>query len=305
MFNFLKKKELHEDGTFDESGVDAGDFVDQKPLDEKESEIYTDLSIHPEWHLPEEEVYVYRFLNQELPPLQPNQVSVYGVEIKEKDGGLIVDAFVRNSLSKGIQMKPAAIIILDKQGETVARQPFDLSAVGTIPGKSSRPWTFLFPPSSIRDSEKEIPAQGWRLALELKKKPTKHSLDLSDHWKESLPQEEAQRLHQLVDSMKPPKAGEVNFFGLDARQADNGDLHVTLLIRNGSEQGLTLRQLPLRFEDRSEEVVAEGGFKLKSLTVNMNTSKPWTFIFPAESLKKTGFGFVEMEGLSSTEVMEI
>lgn len=286
MFNFLKKKESLAEGSFDESGVDARSFVNHELLEKKEKEVFTDLSIHPEWHLPEEEVYVYRFLNQELPPLRPNQVSVYGVEIKEKDGGLIVDAFVRNSLSKGIQMKPASILVLDKQGETVARQSFDLSAVGTVPGKSSRPWTFLFPPSSIHESEEKIPVHGWRLALELRKKPAKHGLDLSEHWRESLPPKEVQKLRRLVESMKPPKAGEVNFFGLDARQSDNGDLHVSLLIRNGTEQDLTLRKLPLRFEDGSEEVVAEGGFKLKSLTVKVNTSKPWTFIFPADTLKK-------------------
>ncbi|WP_281974557.1 accessory Sec system S-layer assembly protein [Halobacillus litoralis] len=287
MFNFLKKKEADDHVQYDESGIDAGELVDKERLSEnKDEEVFTDLSIHPEWQLPEEEVYVYRFLNNDLPPLRPNQVSVHGVEIKPKDGGLVVESFVRNSLAKGIQLKPAAILVLDKQGETVARKNFDLNAVGTIPGRSSRPWSFLFPPSSIINKEGEIPVHGWRLAIELKKKPAKHKLDLEESWSETLESEEVEKLDRFVDSITPPKPGEMNFLSLEAKQVDTGDLHVTLLLRNGSDRDLAMKHLSLRVEDASGEVAAEGGFKLKDLEVKANTSKPWTFIFPPKSIKK-------------------
>ncbi|WP_394218239.1 accessory Sec system S-layer assembly protein [Halobacillus trueperi] len=284
MFNFLKKREKDFEA-YDENGIDADDMMDGQELSSGEREVFTDLSLHPNWHLPEEEVYVYRFLNQELPPLRPNQISVYGVDVKEKDGGLIVDGFVRHSLSKAIQLKPATVLVLNQQGETIARQPFDLGNLGNIPRKSSRPWTFLFPPSSIVQKDGKTLEHDWRLALELNKKPAAHKLDLDLQWKEKLPEEKVTKLTQLVTSMSPPKKGEINFYGLDARHADNGDLHVTLLIRNGNEKDITLNYLPLRFEDASCDIVAEGGFKLKSLSVKANASKPWSFIFPADSLK--------------------
>ncbi|SEH44233.1 accessory Sec system S-layer assembly protein [Halobacillus karajensis] len=286
MFNFKKKKESPQEQGFDASGVNAEGFAGDRHLSEEDTEIYTDLSIHPDWHLPEEEVYVYRFLNQELPPLRPNQVSVYGVEVKEKDGGLIVDAFVRNSLRKGIKMKTASILILDKQGETIARKTFDLTKVGTIPGGASRPWTFLFPPSSVFHDAGNLPVHGWRLALELKQ-TTEHTLDLDERWKEALTIEDFTKLKKLVSPLSPPKNGEVNFFSLYASQSDQGDLHVNLLIRNGSNKDLTLRNLPLRVEDATEEVIAEGGFQLNSLLVKAHTSKPWAFVFPADTLAKT------------------
>ncbi|WP_337020404.1 SLAP domain-containing protein, partial [Oceanobacillus massiliensis] len=45
-------------------------------------------------------------------------------------------------------------------------------------------------------------------------------------------------------------------------------------------------QIPLGFSDASNKEVAKGSFNLGGMEVNANTSKPWTFVFPANFIEE-------------------
>lgn len=247
---------------------------------DSEKEVQTKLSIHPKWNISTEQMYVLRFLNNELPPLKPNQISLAGIDLKKVDKGVEVTAFVRNSLNKGIKFETVHLILLDADKQVIAKHAFDLSKMGELPGTSSRPWEFLFPNASIQG---EVSTENWTLAFELKEK---HSLDLDENWEKSLASESKQQLEKIVNSIDPPKPGEVNFMGLQIKLEENGDIHATVLIRNGHHKNISIEQLPLQVEDAAGDIVAKGGFKLGSFEVKANTSKPWTFIFPASMVTK-------------------
>ena len=167
---------------------------------------------------------------------------------------------------------------------SLARKSFDLRVLGTIPAESSVPWVFVFEKESVQ--AEEIPQTDWKLAFELKKEKGPHTLDLEESWEKSLADTDKEKLAELVKKITPPKPGEVNFMGIQARIDNDGALHTTLLIRNGSEKNMKLEQIPLIIEDASGEVIAKGGFVLDNFEVKANTSKPWTFIFPKELLLK-------------------
>ncbi|WP_108668986.1 accessory Sec system S-layer assembly protein [Peribacillus acanthi] len=246
-----------------------------------DASIDTELSFHPTWEVPTEQMYVYRFLNNDLAPLKPNQISLSGIELRQEGESLVVVAFVRNSLDKGIKFNDVQLLLMDAEKKPIARHTFDMSVLGEIPGRSSRPWMFTFPAASVM--QKEFSSKDWTLAFELKQK---HRLDLHESWEEQLSSEDKEKLNKLVDSLEAPKEGEVNFMGVQAKLSDNGDLHATILIRNGSTKNIQLQQVPLKVIDATDEVVAQGGFQLE-LEVKANTSKPWTFIFPSSMITAT------------------
>ncbi|WP_138419947.1 accessory Sec system S-layer assembly protein [Aquibacillus sediminis] len=282
MLPFFKKKKK----TGAENSIDAADLLGgTNELDENHEEIDTDLSFHPDWNVPEEEKYVYAFHNTELSPLKPNQLSLSGINMEVKGERYIFTAFIRQTLSKNIQLKETPILLLGPNQEKLARKVFDLSKVGTIPSKTSRPWFFIFEPKDFY-SKTEIPREDWSLAFELKPSNRKHQLDLAQTWKESLADETIEHLENIVSNATPLKPGEVNFMGISIKQHDNQDLAVTLLIRNGSEKNINLEQIPLKVEDASGDVIAQGNFKLNQFEVKANTSKPWTFIFPKSMVTK-------------------
>nr|WP_295975230.1 accessory Sec system S-layer assembly protein [uncultured Bacillus sp.] len=285
MLGFFKrdKKNIAKDG--------EDHTVDSKELLGEETES-TGREVKTKLHFPlgitvsQEERYYYQFLNNELPLLKENQISLSGIEVdKEEDGSVTVKAFIRNSLPKDISFnQPVPLLLLGPDELPLARKMFNLAILGNIPPESSIPWVFTFEEKFV--NAHEIPQTDWKLAFELKKEKGPHALDLEESWEKSLADTDKEKLAELVKRITPPKPGEVNFMGIQAQLDKDGALHATLLIRNGSDKNVKLEQMPLIVEDASGEVVAEGGFILDNFEIKANTSKPWTFIFPKELLKK-------------------
>ncbi|WP_163539770.1 accessory Sec system S-layer assembly protein [Gracilibacillus sp. YIM 98692] len=281
MFPFLRKKSKKNKQV--EHEIDAQDVLeDGEESNEDEELVDTSLSIHPKWHLPEEEKYVFAFHNNGAKPLKKNQLSIATVDLEERDGQFHFVALIRQTLEKSIELAESTICLLDEDHQIVGRKNFDLTEVGKIPPMSSRPWEFVFTKEDLQDNS-VTPNANWSLAFELKKK---HQLDLEDSWKKSLASESIEKLEQIVASAQPLKPGEVNLMGIDAKVTDDQQLAVTILIRNGANKDITLEKLPLMVSDASGEAVARGAFSLDGLQVKSNTSKPWRFIFPSSLLLK-------------------
>ena len=280
MLDFFKrdKKKIAKDG--DDHTVDSMDLLGEN-TESTGKEVKTHLYLPPQSQISQEEKYYYQFINNELPLLKENQISLSGIEVKKEGERVFVKAFIRNGLPKAIRLQEQVpLTLLGPDGETLARQEFNLTTLGELPAESSQPNVFVFEKESIHVSE--IPQTDWKLAFELKKSKKPHALDLEESWEKSLADTGKEKLEQLVKSVTPPKPGEVNFMGIQAQIDDNGALHTTLLIRNGGEKNIRFEQLPLIVEDASGEVIAKGTFKFDKLEVKANTSKPWTFIFPKE-----------------------
>jgi accessory Sec system S-layer assembly protein len=270
-----------------ETVISSDDLLEGETVDQEQAEedIETELSIHPDWNLSREDEYSYRFLNLECPPLKPNQVSLSGISLVDLGNrSYRATAFVRNSLDKTINIGKTTLVLQNTNDELLGRKEFDLQEIGDIPARSSVPWHFIFTHKDL--FTEDLPHEGWKLAFMLKPSSRKHSLDLAKSWQTSLASEDKKKLEELVDSMTPPKLGEVNFMNLQAKFNENGDLHATMLIRNGSDKNVNLEQIPLHVEDATGDVIAKGGFKLEDFTVKSNTSKPWTFIFPKSMVTK-------------------
>ncbi|KAB8133093.1 accessory Sec system S-layer assembly protein [Gracilibacillus oryzae] len=281
MFPFLDKRRKSKAN--DEQEINAADVLGEDVGTETgDEEIETTLSIHPSWNLPEEEKYVFAFHNSDAKPLKPNQISITTVDLEERKHEFQFITLIRHSVNKAINLRTANIVLLDDEKRTIIKKSFDLSSVGKLPAKSSRPWKFTFSKKELAKINAE-PNSNWTIAFELKKK---HQLDLEDSWKESLAQDSIEQLEKIVESAKPLKAGEVNFMGIEAKLMEDNQLSVTILIRNGAERDLNIEKLPLMVTDASGEVIAKGGFQFETLTIKANTSKPWRFLFPASLLLK-------------------
>ena len=133
-----------------------------------------------------------------------------------------------------------------------------------------------------------LPGEGWQLAFNLISLRG-HQLDLDETWKTQLPQEQQDALAEIVKTL--PKLGktEVNFTGLQVKLQENGNLAASIFIRNGNDKAINLEQIPLEIIDANGKKVASGSFKTDPvLTVQPNSTKPWTFIFPAELVDADG-----------------
>ncbi|MED1672551.1 accessory Sec system S-layer assembly protein [Pallidibacillus thermolactis] len=286
MFKFFTnktKQNLKKDGL--DNTVDSIDILSNRPDTPQQGsnkEVYTKIYYHPSWNIDQEQRYVLNFLNNDLAPLKPNQLSLSGIKLLQTPKGLVVTAFVRSSLQKAVTFRELPLILLDDKKETIAKHVFDGNELGKIPAESSMPWQFNFPKESLK--KQNFSLENWTLAFNLSY--TKHRLDLEETWEKRLTKEEKEKLHQIVEQLPKLKKNELNFTGLQAKLAENGDFHVTVFLRNGSEKDIKLEKIPLQVTDATGDVVAEGGFSMGNFMIKANTTKPWTFIFPASLIKK-------------------
>lgn len=285
MFPFFRKKQTELDQLKNEGRESAVQSSEITGTDAGESsqKVETELSLHPAFQISKEQMYVLRFLNNELPPLKANQLALAGIEWAEQPDGLAVTAFVRNSVNNGVKLTSIPLLLINEKEEVKARHYFDLSGLGEIPAASSRPWTFVFPPASV-DQQVELGRENWTLAFDLSVE--EHTLDLAESWEASLPEEEKRKLEDIVEQLGAPRKSELNLTGLQANIAEDGQLHTVVLLRNGHSRTIHIDKLPLQVLNGQQEVIAEGQFHFDSFEVKGNTTKPWTFIFQRELIKK-------------------
>jgi accessory Sec system S-layer assembly protein len=281
MLSFFKKKNNKKQGS--DSVIDSESLLGDKAAGEStEQSVSTELYYTPDMKISQEDRYYFQFLHNELPPLKPNQISLAGIEMKQEGSEWHVIAFVRNSVAPGIRFTHMPLSLVGPNGEKLGQKSFDLSFLGQLPGNTSTPWMFIFDESDMLT--KDVPAEGWKLAFEVR---PPHLLDLAETWEQNLPQEEKASLKNLVEkTLPPPKVGEVNFTGIQAKFAEDGSLRTTVLIRNGNNFDINIQQVPLIVEDANGLIVAQGVFELQDFGVKSNASKPWTFIFPSEMISK-------------------
>ena len=147
LFSFFKKTEK----TGSESTIGSEEIIDGLNASTNTDEVETTLSLHPEWNVPQEQEYVFRFLSNELEPLKPNQISLSGIDIdvEPANGSWLVKAFFRSSLDQQISVGSVELMLLDEEGKTLASDEFDLKELGDIPARSARPWVFVFTKDNI------------------------------------------------------------------------------------------------------------------------------------------------------------
>lgn len=291
MLSFFKRKKTTDEeikSTGSENAVSAKDLLNLDGAETEgnpDEEVYTELSLHPDWNIPQEQEYVFRFLNNELPPLNRDEVSLSGIEIEKNAKQVVCSAFVRSSINQAIELGTTTLLLIG-ENEILGRKEFDLTQLGHLPACSSRPFQFVFEQKDLYKPIAVIDTEVWGLAFELQSENRNHTLDLAESWEKSLADEDKERLRNMVESIAPPKPGELQFVGIQSKFMDNGKLQVSILIQNGSQQNIKLQQLPLVVEDASGEIVAQGGFVLEDLEIKPNTSKPWNFVFPTSLLTK-------------------
>lgn len=281
LFNLFKKTEK----TGSDSTIDSEEILEGSAQSEGTDEVETTLSLHPEWALSQEQEYVFRFLANELEPLKPNQISLSGIDIdvEPANGSWLVKSFFRSSLEQSISVGSVELMLLDAEGKTLASQEFDLKELGDIPGKSARPWVFVFTKENI--FAEEPPAENWKLAFNVQSM-VPHKLELEQAWEDGLTAEQKEALEKVVENMPKLKPREVNFAGFQVKKQDDGSIAASIFIRNGHSKQINIEKLPLELIDATGEIVARGSFDLAPLSVKANTSKPWTFIYPKEMVQK-------------------
>lgn len=285
LFSFFKKT----DKVGTDSAIDSKDLGQGTNQENNLNTVETKLSFHPDWQVPQEQRYIFNFLANELQPLKPNQLSLaaINIEVDPQTKAWNVKAFVRSTLEKEIQLGEIELLLLDKDDKQIASKSFNFGELGALPAKSARPWVFTFEKNTL--ATEEVPEDGWKIAFNLISLRG-HQLELDETWKKQLPEDQQEALKKIVNDLPKLGKNEVNFTGIQAKIHDDKSLVTSIFIRNGNNKVINIEQLPLEIVDANGKLVAKGAFRLDpALSVQPNSTKPWTFIFPEDLVSKEEF----------------
>lgn len=134
--------------------------------------------------------------------------------------------------------------------------------------------------------EQRIASGDWKIYIETRS----HRLLLHENWERAVSTKDREKFQELFDASPSPRENELLFLPVRAGINYENHLFATVLIQNGSKQDLFFENFPLIINDASM-LAAEHRFTIKELVVKANTSTPWTFIFPKDTVKQKNLDF--------------
>jgi len=300
MFSFFKNWFGKEQGELknelqEEAAIDINELSDAEADVEKNgntqaagnAKVHTELSLHPMWEqeLDDEKKYTLRFLQAELPDMVRGMISVTGFSMIPQPNGLTVAMFFRNSLDHPVRFKNLRLAIyLDNK--PFARMRVDLSEMGAIPPRSSRPWEILFPEESFLHDN--FTFKSWKVVMKAGKSSHvwPNHLELDPEMEKRMTERQKDRLEVLTQSLPPVPAGTVQVTGFDIAMAKDGRIVAGMLFRNGLKQVYHPDKLQITISDQDGDVVTKGSLDASTVRVKPGHSRPWVIVFPPNAVKK-------------------
>jgi SLAP domain-containing protein len=102
-------------------------------------------------------------------------------------------------------------------------------------------------------------------------------------WDKALPMNDRERIISVFKETNTHHQPTIKFTPLWQATNHRGELLITVLVHNFSRDVFSFNNTKLSYIAENE-VIAEHAFTIPALAIQPETSMPWAFIFPVESL---------------------
>jgi SLAP domain-containing protein len=223
----------------------------------------------------------------ELPNLEDGQVSINGIYTFDMGDKVEVSVYLRNGLSKQINFDKVPLVIVNKNGDILAKQVMDMGEFGILPPLSARPYKVYFDKKNLLvdtisnddfkiQFEKSISAIN-TVKVELECMPTDMDHQLLSSFT------------KFLDKLPLIKAGDVNLEVFKTLRGVNNSISIVFMIRNGCDKIIKLERLPIIVKDEQGETVATGVFDIDNVSVNPHKAKVYDFTITEEYVVNKDF----------------
>ncbi|MEG6615175.1 SLAP domain-containing protein [Peptococcaceae bacterium 1198_IL3148] len=256
---------------------------------EKNNRIKTKLSLHPDWKVASGNTsYALKEIMEkevgQLPDIKEGFIGLNGIyAVNEKDH-LEVGFYLRNGLSQPVRLGATKLAIVSSDNKVLAQQEFDLSKMGAIPSHTARPWELIFDKENVFVDI--VKHDDWRISFMAKDSPQDEvNAALAMQQKER--QLELETLKDILTKLPPVKPDQLNVTPYEVKFNSEGELEVTVVIRNGTQKVLQIENIPITVKDAQGVKVASKLFHIdEELILGKNKGCLQTFKFPPQAIAK-------------------
>lgn len=217
---------------------------------------------------------------KELPPIKEGQLNVSGIYAYDEGDKLEVKIYVRNGLSDKLNLKMIPFVIKNSKGDILAAQQFNLSCLGELPPHSARPIKLYFDKKNVKVDK--IPQDDWEVALNGEFNVTSTVRPIYEGLPEGISDEDKLVFNKFLAELPEMEEGEFSISTFSIGIQTNGNILVTTVMRNGSNQPITINKMPMTVLDAKKRAVKSESFELKDFTVSPYRAKICNFAFPTD-----------------------
>lgn len=207
---------------------------------------------------------------EELSPIKENDINISTIYVFDDGEDLEAKVYFRNGLSREVNFEDVPLILVNSRGEQIAQQVFDLRELGNIPSCAARPWKLYFTKSLV-DMDNFAPGQCRVLFHSALEAVHYEEIEFEDFPEDLIGFRSS--FEKFLSGLPKMKRGQVSFSTFNISLNTEGNIVVTIIVRNSNSSTLRVEKIPAAIKDESGNLVASGKFVIKDFLVSPRKAK--------------------------------
>lgn len=232
---------------------------------------------------------------ESFPPVKEGNVNVCGVYAFDMGELIEVKVFIRNGMNKALTLGEVPFMILDKDGEVIAYQVFNLRQLGSIPPYCARPWKLNFEKKNVLVSS--IPQEGWKIGFDNRVNTMEYVNIEFEKLPEYISEDNKVILKDFLSKLPKMEPGEVSASRFSMGIDEEGEILISLIVRNARNNPVELGKLPVTAKDANGNTAFTAEFDLNKLVIGANKAQLVNLIYKTSITMKED---VDLSGWSLT-----
>ncbi|MDW8802204.1 SLAP domain-containing protein [Clostridium sp. A1-XYC3] len=214
----------------------------------------------------------------ELPKIVEGQLNVTGIYAYDQGEKFEIKAYIRNGLSTKVTLGKVPFYILDSKDEVLGKQMFNLQSLGELPPHSARPVKLYFEKKNVKVDA--IPIDNWKLAFDSRLEASRTVKVQFEDLPEDIDIADKLVYDNFLNEVPDINEGEISVSTFSIGIQKNGNILVTLVVRNGNNQAVNMEKIPVTLKDPNGTVVKSELFKLDNFTISPLKARICNLVFP-------------------------
>ncbi|RXI40843.1 SLAP domain-containing protein [Clostridium tetani] len=225
--------------------------------------------------------YLEEELREVIPNIKEGQINIVGIYAFDQGDKVEVKAYLANGLSKKINFEDVPIYIINSKEEKLAYQVFDLSGEGDIPSGKAIPVKLNFNKENMLVDK--IPQDDWKVVFGGNDVKGVRYVNIElESISEGIEESEVKVFKEFLESLPKLERGQGSISVFTITQYENGDLLMTLLVRNATDEAVTMTKMPITLKTEEGETILSGVFDIENFTINPYKARVLSLIFRKE-----------------------
>lgn len=214
----------------------------------------------------------------DLSSMKENDINISTIYVFDDGEDLEAKVYFRNATSNKINFEYVPLILVNSDEQVISRKIFDLRELGDIPSGGARPWKLHFDKQS---SDMELfKNKQCRVIFNMNLKAVNYANieyeQLSQDYMNIKPV-----FDRFLEQLPKIEKGQLSFSVFDISIGVNGNIVVTLVIRNSSNEIAEIKEIPVTIKDKNDNLVVSGRFTLNDFKVSSMKAQVCNLAFEA------------------------